>query len=211
MRIASPSGSRAGLSLLEVLVALAIFLSSLAGLFYLVTLSGKLAQAGQMRTRALQIAQSKLAQVTWGAIALSSQADQPCDEDPEYHWSIDAEQGSTQGLWNVTVKVTRPNMKPIIEVSLNQMILDPANRGTIQDPAATAAAADAASQGSNNSGNGGTSSPSSNPSSSGGKPSGSGAKPSAPVDSDGPAMTPVAKPTGTGPGKSGMANLGGKS
>jgi type II secretion system protein I len=204
MRIAPSSATRSGLSLLEVLVALAIFLSSLAGLFYLVTLSGKLAQAGQMRTRAMQIAQSKLAQVTWGAIALSSQADQPCDEDPEYHWSIDADQGTSQGLWNVTVKVTRPNLKPVIEVSLSQMILDPASRGTIQDPAATAALANQSS----NSGDSGSSSPSSSPGSSGGKPGGSGAKPTAPVDSAAP-MGPPGRPSGTGAGKSGMPNIGG--
>jgi type II secretion system protein I len=129
MTVTKPRG---GLSLLEVLVALAIFLFSLVGIGKLITASGDRAQAVEEKALAIQMCQSKLAEVIAGAIPLSSQNDIPMDEDnPRWRWSMDAEQGSLNGLWNVTIRVSRPGPdgNPLVAASLSQMVLDPNLKG----------------------------------------------------------------------------------
>jgi type II secretory pathway pseudopilin PulG len=122
---------RSGLSLLEVLVALAIFLMSLIALGTLVSFSADRAQDVQQKGQGIQMCQSKLAEVVSGALPLSSQTDVPFDEDPNWRWSLDAQQGGAAGLWNVTVRVkcSRPGGDDLT-VSLSQMVLDPTLRGT---------------------------------------------------------------------------------
>jgi Tfp pilus assembly protein PilV len=150
-----PSSRRAGLSLLEVLVALALFLMALVGLEYLVTLGGQLALGTRQRSEAAQLCQSKMDEVAAGAVPLSSQSDVPFDEAPDYHWSLDAEQGSVSGLWNVTVRVSRQQVGSLpVECSISRMLLDPSLVGSTQDtpPSSTSGTT------SSNSGGSGTSS-----------------------------------------------------
>ena len=123
---------RAGLSLLEVIVALAIFLFSLIGLGQLLTQGKEQALAVQFRTQAIQICQAKMAEVMAGAIPVSgSQSNVTLDEDPDWTWSMEANQGAVTGLWVVTVQASRkmPDGSPV-EATLTQMILDPSIRGT---------------------------------------------------------------------------------
>jgi len=141
--------ARPGLSLLEVLIALAVLLISLTGLGYLLTMAGNLAQQGQMRTEAAQLCQSKLAELAAGATPLSS-GEGAFEEAPQYQWSVSAEQGAAQGLWNVTVRVSRERPGGSrIQVALNQMILDPSAIGSTQDapPSSTTTAADTSATG----------------------------------------------------------------
>jgi prepilin-type N-terminal cleavage/methylation domain-containing protein len=127
------SPRRPGLSLLEVIAALAILLLSLGALYHLINLGGNLAYRAHQRSRAAQLAQTKLAEVAAGVVPLGS-ADGTFDEDDKYSWSVQAEQSSTAGLWSVTVTVTRQNAdKSRIEVSLSQMVLDPSTVGSTQD------------------------------------------------------------------------------
>ena len=58
-----------------------------------------------------------MAELYVGAVPLQSQGDTPFDEDPDYTWSVDAQQNTLQNLWNVTVTVTErgataPKRKP---------------------------------------------------------------------------------------------------
>src|SRR5262249_35543621 len=93
--------TRPGFSLMEVLVALAIFLLAFAGISRLVTFASDRALDVKLQSQATQLCQAKLAEAVAGAVPLSSQADVPLDEDPSWTWSLDAEQGSVPGLWNV--------------------------------------------------------------------------------------------------------------
>jgi Tfp pilus assembly protein PilV len=148
------------LTLLEVLVALAILLMSLVGLGYLLTGAGNLAQEANYRSRCIQHCESKMAEVIAGAVPFDSRDDAPVEGDEDFHWSLSASQGSTQGLWNVTVRVTRqrPNASPV-ECSLSQMVLDPSNAGSTQDvPGSNSSSSD-----DDSSGTGSSSSPSSSP------------------------------------------------
>jgi general secretion pathway protein I len=121
---------RSGLSLLEVIVALAILLFALAGLERLVSIGGDRALDVQQQARGMQLCESKMAEVASGVVQLSSQGDTPFDEDPDWQWSLDAEQGTVTGLWTVTVTVSRTRSDGSTHKStLTQMLVDPTQRG----------------------------------------------------------------------------------
>src|SRR5262245_26346367 len=151
MRLPAHSPPRPGLSLLEVLVSLSIFLMAVIGLGHLVIVASNLAYESRYRSQAALLCQAKMAEVQGGALKFDSQSDAPCEEDPDYHWSLNAEQGSVQGLYNVTVTVSRKRADGTsLEVSLSQMVLDPSVIGSTQDvpPAATTTEQQAGSSGS---------------------------------------------------------------
>jgi len=130
---------RHGFSLLEVLVALAIFLFGIIAIGQLITLGSDRAMEVQFQTQAVQLCQAKMAEVVAGAVPLSSQADAKFDEDPDWSWSLEAEQDSNSSLlWNVKVTVTHPRPDGSkMEASLSQMVLDPSQRGSATDAALT--------------------------------------------------------------------------
>jgi prepilin-type N-terminal cleavage/methylation domain-containing protein len=137
------AGTRQGLSLLEVLVAMAIFLFALVGIGRLITFGTDRAMDAEQQSRAAQLCLSKMAEVNAGVVSLSSQADVPFDEDPDWTWTLDAEQGNITGLWTVTVTVSRQrNGLPPMQSSLHQMILDPSLRGSATDVSAASSATD---------------------------------------------------------------------
>lgn len=127
---------RSGLSLLEVLVAMAIFLFSVIAIAHMIGLAGDRALVVQRQSQAIQICQTKMAEVIAGAIPLSSQSDVPLDEDPDWHWSLNAQSGSVPGLWNVNIKVSRQGPTKL-ETSLSQLVLDPSLRGNNMQPVLT--------------------------------------------------------------------------
>jgi len=125
---------RPGLSLLEVIISLAIFLMAIVVIGQIISIAGQRALDVQQRTVALQIAQAKLAEVQAGAIPLETNEDQVVDEDNAYHWSVIAEQGQVEGLWNVTIKVVRERSDNTrVEIALSQMLMDPTLTGSTQD------------------------------------------------------------------------------
>jgi general secretion pathway protein I len=132
---------RSGLSLLEVLVALAIFLFSLIALSQLVDIGSANAMDINWLGRASLIAQSRMAEALAGSIPLTSQSDSPCDEDPDWSWSIDSQSDAAPGLYRVKITVgrSRPDGSRF-ETVLNQMILDPSYRGATDGSDGTAAA-----------------------------------------------------------------------
>jgi general secretion pathway protein I len=154
---------RDGLSLLEVLVSLAIFLMALTALTYLVNNSSNLAVEGQHRARAAQLARSKMNEFTSGAQPIQGQSDTSFDDEPDYRWSADVSEGATTGLSTVTVTVTyRPDDPYPLKVSFSRMVFDPKYAGSTQDvPAAPDGSSDSltdpSSSGSSSSGSGGSS------------------------------------------------------
>jgi prepilin-type N-terminal cleavage/methylation domain-containing protein len=131
-----PTRPRSGLSLLEVLVALSIFLLSLSALSHLVRFAGDRAVEIDQRSQAAQLCQSKMNEVLAGAIPLSGQSD-TFDEAPEYTWTVSADANGVPNLYDVTVTVSRDRPDGTrIEVSLGQMVLDPAAIGSTQDATA---------------------------------------------------------------------------
>src|SRR5438128_2913587 len=127
-------GGRHGLSLMEVLVALTIFLLAFVALGRLVILGSDQALDAQQQVRAADLCQSKLAEVIAGAVPLASESEVPFEEDPVWHWSLDCEKSNYAGLWNVTVRVGRQQSQGTRNFcTLAQMVLDPQTHGNLQD------------------------------------------------------------------------------
>jgi general secretion pathway protein I len=136
-------GRRRAFSLLEVMVAMAIFLMALVGIGQLITLGGDQALEVQQQSQAIRLCQSKMAEVIAGVVPLSSQNDAPFDEDPDWNWSMDAEQqGGAANPWTVTIRITRAGQdNKYVVASLSQVVFDPTQRGSTLDIAAAASAA----------------------------------------------------------------------
>jgi prepilin-type N-terminal cleavage/methylation domain-containing protein len=128
-------GRRRAFSLLEVIVAMAIFLMSIVVIGQLITLGGEHAIEIEQQGEAVMLAQAKLNEVVAGVVPLSAQADQAFDEAPEYTWSVTADQSSTiSNLYTVTVVVTRDRGDGTkAQSTLTQLVLDPAQRGSSED------------------------------------------------------------------------------
>ena len=129
------TNSRPGLTLLEVIVALAIFLVALIGIGQLITMASDRAVETQQQGHAVQLCQTQLAKVAAGITPLQSQSDVPCEEDSEWNCTVNCEQDSSiQGLWRVQVQVSRQRADGTrIEASMSQFVLDPSIRGSTAD------------------------------------------------------------------------------
>src|SRR5262245_12179148 len=94
---------RAGLSLIEVLASLAIFLMSLTALVHLINTSTEMAAQSRNRTHAALLCRGKVAEMCAGVLPLSGTGDAICEDETDYHWSAEVQPGAAEGLYNVTV------------------------------------------------------------------------------------------------------------
>jgi len=123
---------RRGLTLLEVIVAMAIFLIALGAIVPLIQMGQLLALEIQVQSLALAKCQSKISEVMAGSELLSSQNDSTFPENTtteDWRWSMQADATDVNNLWLVKVTVYRMMDSDKIEVSLTQMVFDPAFRG----------------------------------------------------------------------------------
>ncbi|HEV3142273.1 MAG TPA: prepilin-type N-terminal cleavage/methylation domain-containing protein [Gemmataceae bacterium] len=136
MRLA-PARKRSGLTLIEVLLALAIFLMSFVALGQLMNITSQMALDIDHTHRANQLMQKQMNAVVSGYVPLSGQSDTPFDEDQNWYWSVDAQADSTPNLWHVTVTVSHKTSSGDTDFkrSLYQMVLDPTARGSASIPA----------------------------------------------------------------------------
>jgi Tfp pilus assembly protein PilV len=147
---------RRGITLLEVVVSLAIFLFSLTAITQLVIFSSDNIVQANLRTQAGLLCQSKLNEFLAGTMSFDSSSG-TFDVDPGWQWSVDCTPDNTvSNLWQVNVVVKREHAGRTVEVSLSQLVFDPTQRGSTIDVPATNAS------GSNNSGSNTTGTPSSN-------------------------------------------------
>jgi hypothetical protein len=172
-------------------VAVAVLLFAMIAIGRLISFGADRALDVQGQARATELCQSKLDQVLAGDISLSSQSDVPFDEDPDWHWSLTAEAGAVDGLWTVTVRVSRKRPDGFRdEVALNRMLIDPSRRGSL----GSSASSSSSSSSSSGSGTSGSSSASSAMGSSG---SGTGGASAMPAAATAPAASGAARGTGT--------------
>lgn len=132
----SPGSARRGLTLLEVVVSLAIFLFSLAAITHLISLSSQNVMMANLRSQAGLMCQSKLAELLSGAIPFDSSGYASFPENPEWQWKVESQANSdVQGLYNVEVFVKKDREQgPPVEVSLRQMVFNPSFKGSTLDP-----------------------------------------------------------------------------
>ncbi|OWK45666.1 prepilin-type N-terminal cleavage/methylation domain-containing protein [Fimbriiglobus ruber] len=145
---------RPGLSLLEVLLALTIFLLSLAAIGGLVDYGAARGTAAQTQAMGVRLAQSKLAEVEAGSLPVSSGGSGTFDEDPNWNWSVEPGDMVATNVYSVTVRAWREIGGQKHEVSLTQMIFDPTMMGnaTAAQPPATSSTGTTSSGSSSGSG-----------------------------------------------------------
>jgi type II secretory pathway pseudopilin PulG len=124
---------RPGLSLLEILLSLAIFLLSLVAIGGLVESGSERGLSAAMQAAGTRLAQSKLAEVEAGAIPVSSGGQGTFDDEPEWNWSVEPGSPTVPNVYPVTVRVWREFGGGQFEVVLTQMVFDPAQMGNASE------------------------------------------------------------------------------
>lgn len=128
---------RSGLTLMEVLVSLAIFLLSLGAIGQLISVGSDYALAAQFKQEGTFLCYSKLAELEAGAEPLQNQNGAAFQNDPNWTWSCTCQSMQQQPPMLMQVQVTVQRQRqfgsPIV-VTMSKMIIDPANRGSTLDP-----------------------------------------------------------------------------
>jgi type II secretion system protein I len=156
VRLAAARGpgraGRAGLTLLEVLVALAIFFMAWVGIARLIGMASNQAIDARLQSEALQVAQSKLDEVISGVTPLQSQSESALDpsEAPggqsNWTWALDANPADILNLYTVQIRVTcKRGDGTTTQVALTQLVLDPATRGSTLNPPTTSSSSSGSS------------------------------------------------------------------
>src|SRR4051794_887288 len=110
MRPPCPPRLRSGMTLLEVLVSLAIFLMAIVGVGALIGHSTNRAQEINDRSQAARICQSKMAEFQCGSLSLESVDEQAIDDDDSgLLWSAAVNEASSgvPNLFQVDITVFR--------------------------------------------------------------------------------------------------------
>lgn len=120
---------RAGLTLLEVLISLSIFLGALTALSQLIGIGSRAAVQTQLKTQAIFRCQSILAEILAGAQPMESVALAAFDDDSEnWKWSLNVEPGDYENMLKLTVLVQYTGDSETVSTSyqLIRQVRDPA-------------------------------------------------------------------------------------
>ncbi len=143
--------TRRGLTLLEVIIALAIFVGSVAVVSKLVALGVRFAEHSQLQTRAVMLAESKMGEIVAGIVTLTGTSGDTFADDPAWQWQLATSDGPVDGLKWVSVSVFPSATGELatnregVEFTLSRWLFDPAYAAELDAIAAEAAAAAAES------------------------------------------------------------------
>lgn len=137
----SSSRHRRGVSLLEVLLALAIFLAGFAALSQLSQTGMNAAVQSRLQTNAIVRCESRLAELVSGVEPLVDATDQPFEDDPRWTWSLQIAPGPHADLLllRVSVRYQGQNDRASTGFSISRLIRDPAVYDTSDDSTSTEA------------------------------------------------------------------------
>jgi Tfp pilus assembly protein PilV len=119
--------SRAGISLLEVVLALGIFLGAIAALSQLSSTGMRTAVSARLQTQAILRCESKLAELVAAIEPLDDVTDQPFEDDENWTWTLVSVAGPHADLLNLTVSVRYEggNQQASTGYSLSRLVRDP--------------------------------------------------------------------------------------
>jgi len=125
--LATSNTARDGFSLLEVLLALAIFLTAFVALSQLSTNGMNAAVEARLTTQAILRCESKLAEVVAAIEPLEDVANQPFQDDDAWTWTLQTADGPHADLQNVTVIVNYDGANTLASTSfsMSRLIRDP--------------------------------------------------------------------------------------
>jgi general secretion pathway protein I len=117
---------RRGLTLFEVLLALAIFVGAFAAIGQLINSGVRGALQSRMRLQAAQLCQAKMGEVVCGALPLQS-AQAVFPEDAAWSWSMVVSPAPVPGLMLVQVTVQRvsKNQQATVKFDITRYVRDP--------------------------------------------------------------------------------------
>lgn len=123
-----PCQARAGFSLLELILALAILALSIAAISQLVRMGLAHARHARELTKAELYCESTMAELAAGVLPLEGVTGIPIEEDSEWLYSVSVEPAPVDGLLIVTVTVYQAEPDPVrpIEFTLVRWLADPA-------------------------------------------------------------------------------------
>ena len=112
------------MTLLEVLVAMAVFLIALAGIAQLIDFGTDSAVDAARTTTGTRLAQSKMAEVEAGVVPVSESSSGTFDDEPNWQWAVEVGAEVAPNTYPVTVRVWIETGRKV-EVDLSQIIYDP--------------------------------------------------------------------------------------
>lgn len=128
-RISVGDAPRSGLTILEVILSIGIFLASATVVSQLLTTGTRAAVEGRHQSQMAMLAQSKMDEVVAGIQEMSAGDNQGFegDVDPGYTWGLTVEEGGQGDLLSVTITVTHENSDRVEDatLSLTRLMRDP--------------------------------------------------------------------------------------
>jgi len=127
--------TRTGLTLLEVIVSLAIFLMALVAIIELMNFGTERALEARFTHHAAFLCQSKLNEMAAGSIGLASAGEASFDDGGlTWNWTADCTDTDVPYVKKVTVSVYRDSgYGRQVNVTLSKMVIDPSKRGSSGD------------------------------------------------------------------------------
>lgn len=127
-RRTAPSSLRQGMTLLEVVLALAIFFGAMAALAQLTWNGTRAALQARFKAQAVIRCETKLAELVSGVEPLQSQANIPFPDDSAWTWSAMISPGSFPELVLIDVRVQRSASNSLgnTEFAISRWMRDPA-------------------------------------------------------------------------------------
>lgn len=123
----SKSAARRGLSLLEVILAIAILGGALTVIGELIRLGTISASRAEHLSKAQLLADSRMAELAAGVLPLDAVSDSPCEEAPEWTYSVEVSDAERLGLLLIVVTVQQDSAlttKPL-SLQLSRWMADP--------------------------------------------------------------------------------------
>ena len=119
------SNHRKGLSLLEVILAIAILGVSMAVLYQMLGVGYRSAIETRARTDANILLDTKMAEVAAGVIPLENAGGVEIAENPDWEYSVDVAEADQIGLLSVTVTVQQTEVARPLAISVVRFMADP--------------------------------------------------------------------------------------
>ncbi len=116
---------RPGLTLLEVILAIAILGGSLAVIFEMVRLGMISAMETRLRSEANILCDTKMAEVSAGVLELQNVNAMSIAENPDWLYYVEVQDSAQPGLFLVTVSVEQANVADPISISIVRFMPDP--------------------------------------------------------------------------------------
>lgn len=118
---------RTGMTLLEVMIALAMFVSAMTVISQIWQMGSDSAIRAQFQADAALRGESKLNEIVAGILPLSPVAGQAFEDDPQWTWSLSVDDESDATLKRLTLTISHSNSlgSPDIESTFVRLMRDP--------------------------------------------------------------------------------------